>query len=241
MEGRLPKGIYLVLTNCTDSSCEADFNKWYNDIHLRDMVATRLVSYPTRYRNVDPQPGDARYLAIYEVERDEILEKMPDELTSRFWQRWLTQGRIHPALEVVDRQMWRCIRPAFRSPKSGRAKATGILAAQTNCLDPTQEEVYNTWYDTVHVPDILGTGLYHTAYRFEALSPQPRQAKYLALYETDAADPAKPAEELKGKWWARWKAAGRRTPLLDPVRRRVFQKVWPLQMKASSLITSSEG
>lgn len=227
MEGRYPAGIRFVTANCTNPLQESAFNKWYDTVHLPDMVATGLVSHPTRYRNADPLLRDARYLAIYEVEREDLLEKIPREILERFTPQWMAHGRMHPALQVVSRLMWRCIGPTFTTPKTGQAPITGLFAVQSHCADPAREEEFNGWYNAQHVPDILSTGLFHTAYRFEAVSPQPGQDRYLALYETDAPDPLLAVREIMETYRQRWLAAGRFSPLLQVTWRAVYLRLPP--------------
>ncbi|MCS7206537.1 MAG: DUF4286 family protein [Dehalococcoidia bacterium] len=227
MEGRYPAGIRFVTANCTDPLKEEEFNRWYDSVHLADMLATRLVTHPTRYRNADPLQRDARYLAIYEVEQENLLEKIPHEIMERFTPQWIAQGRMHPALQVVARWMWRRIGPSFTTAKTGRAPITGLYAVQSHCANSAQEREFNEWYNTIHVPDILSTGLFHTAYRFEAVLPQPGQDRYLALYETDAPDPLLAVREMAEMHRPRWIAGGRFSPLLQVTWRGVYQRIPP--------------
>lgn len=225
MEGRYPAGIRFVTANCTDPHKEEEFNKWYDTFHLPDMMATGLVSHPTRYRNADPSSPDARYLAIYEVEEDALLEKIPEEIMRRFWPQWVAQGRVHPALQVMARYMWRRIGPSFTTPKTGKSPITGLFAVQSHCADPAREKDFNAWYNTQHVHDVLATGLFHTAYRFEAVLPQTGQDRYLALYETDVPDLLMAVRELVERHRPRWQATGRYSPLLQVTWRAIYQRL----------------
>ena len=73
---------------------------------------------------------------------------------------------------------------------------TAVLLVHSNC-PADQEEAFNHWYDTVHVPDILAVEGFTAAQRFKLAGPgpqvvtrdgQPAIAQYLALYEMDTAD-----------------------------------------------------
>ena len=70
----------------------------------------------------------------------------------------------------------------------GERKATGVLVVLVDNLEPSREEEFNRWYDTVHVPDILSAGSFHWVTRYRAESPK-SPAGYLAVYETDWEDP----------------------------------------------------
>ena len=58
----------------------------------------------------------------------------------------------------------------------------------TACLDPAREAAFNTWYDRVHVPDILAGGVATHATRFINADPAPMATPYLALYELPSPD-----------------------------------------------------
>lgn len=70
-----------------------------------------------------------------------------------------------------------------------------ILTVFTNCPEGKEEE-FNTWYDTIHVPDILAIEGFTGARRYKLAGPGPRVqtpngeavAQYLALYEMDDED-----------------------------------------------------
>ena len=82
-------------------------------------------------------------------------------------------------------------------PAKGAARrATGLLLVLTNCTDPARESEFNTWYDSVHVPERIETGSVYAGSRYAIADPQPGDAKFLALYETDAKDPAAAINEM---------------------------------------------
>ena len=68
MEGRKPTGVLMVLVNNTEPSKDAEFNKWYNDVHIPEVCATGSYYAATRYECTDTKPGEAKYLAIYETD-----------------------------------------------------------------------------------------------------------------------------------------------------------------------------
>ena len=96
MEGRFPKCLLYALTNCKDSAQEADFNQWYNEIHLPDIVASGLFQNPMRFVRAVSLPDDqeARYLATYEGDSDDPADLMQE--LEKLGQRLTEQGRCHP-------------------------------------------------------------------------------------------------------------------------------------------------
>ena len=64
---------------------EAEYNDWYDNVHLRDVLETEGFVGAQRFALADAQIGDVaeqapgRYLAIYEIEADSLegaLEKL---------------------------------------------------------------------------------------------------------------------------------------------------------------------
>jgi len=65
---------YLVYTNARDGR-DDDFNAWYDDVHLGEVVAVPGFTGAERYA-ARPQPGEDapshKYLAIYDMETDDV-------------------------------------------------------------------------------------------------------------------------------------------------------------------------
>ena len=63
-------------------------------------------------------------------------------------------------------------------------KGRGILLVCTD-VDPKYEEEFNAWYDTQHIPELLGMPGFLDAARYTAVKGGP---KYLAGYELESPD-----------------------------------------------------
>lgn len=57
----------------------------------------------------------------------------------------------------------------------------------SNCSEPARELEFNRWYSHTHLPDLSRAVGFLCARRFENASPTPGAARYLALYELEAA------------------------------------------------------
>ena len=69
----MPRAVVLVFTDCTDSAREKEFNKWYDSTHVPDILETPGFVGCTRYELMgNPGPGQGKYLAVYEVESDDL-------------------------------------------------------------------------------------------------------------------------------------------------------------------------
>ena len=68
--------MFLVLTNATEGRDE-EFNDWYNNRHLPDVLAVDGFVAATRYRMAEldpPQTSGHRYMALYEVEAEDLAK-----------------------------------------------------------------------------------------------------------------------------------------------------------------------
>jgi len=109
-----------------------------------------------------------------------------------------------------------------------------LLTIESNCCDPSREEEFNTWYDTVHVPDILETPGFVRAIRYENTNPAEGQGKYVALYEIETDDLARTLAEFDEIVNARARQ-GRMSELVVAVGGGLFRQVSaPAKTKAKA-------
>jgi hypothetical protein len=73
----MPRAVVLVFTDCTDHAREKEFNEWYDNTHVPDILETPGFVGCTRYELMgNPGPGQGKYLAIYDVESDDLKSAM---------------------------------------------------------------------------------------------------------------------------------------------------------------------
>jgi hypothetical protein len=67
----VPKHLLIVETNCTDGD-EDEFNRWYDEVHVPELLQIPGFNHVSRYRATETQPSrrpiEQRYIALYEVE-----------------------------------------------------------------------------------------------------------------------------------------------------------------------------
>lgn len=81
----MAKHVLVVMSNAIDGQ-DDEFNDWYTNTHLADIIALDGFTAARRYRLSERQIGEEggepyRYLAIYEVDGDD-LERAADSLNS---------------------------------------------------------------------------------------------------------------------------------------------------------------
>ena len=242
MEGRYPHAVRLIRTNCTDPAQEAGFNEWYDRVHVPDVLSSGMVAHAIRYRNADPQDGEPGYVAIHELAWEDLNAVAREVARTR--QR-LTQGRgFHPALEIVMAESWKRIGPEFSTRGTGQTAVAGIFIIESRCTNAQRDAGFNAWYNEMHIPDLLATGLFTNAYRFVSV-PQSTiigaaapgehdltagasgdigRPTYLAIYET-AADPLTAVEAFSRDHRPRLKAAARLSDIIEVTWRGIYRRL----------------
>jgi len=69
----VPKGVMVVEAGPSDPSREDEFNDWYTNVHLPELLSVPGFVRARRFKvSGDPKPGRHGYLAIYEIEADDL-------------------------------------------------------------------------------------------------------------------------------------------------------------------------
>ena len=67
----MAKAVFPVITNCPEGR-EAEFNHWYNTMHVPDILQLPGFVACTRYQMVgSPRERQGKFLALYEMEADD--------------------------------------------------------------------------------------------------------------------------------------------------------------------------
>ena len=99
--------ILVVGTNSIDAAREAEYNEWYDKIHLPDVLETPGILRATRYENTDPSGEQAKFLAVYEIEADDLDEVM--KALGENIARKRAEGRLSELLVRVSRGVYKQI------------------------------------------------------------------------------------------------------------------------------------
>ena len=100
----MEKWVLLVEVNCTDEKRISDFDTWYDTIHIPDILAgSPGFRSATRYMLKYPVPGKGKYLAVYEIETENIDETM--EAHRKNVQEKYALGRNFDHSEIVSRRL----------------------------------------------------------------------------------------------------------------------------------------
>jgi hypothetical protein len=127
----MPKALMLAFTHPVSEEAEDEFNDWYSNKHVYDLLEIEGFVSATRYelpKGIETLPGvpdgvSQGYMALYEIEAtdEEGLQKFADALKTA-----LSDGTadIHPMLDMGNLAASFCLpigeRVDHESPKPGR-------------------------------------------------------------------------------------------------------------------------
>ena len=194
MEGRHHTGVTIGLLSPQDPTQEAAWNRWYNEIHLPDMLGLGQFPIGARYQRVGDYktPGDARYLVLTETIKADPQAAYDAQLAAY---RALPASRREnrPATQIGHIGVYKMA----TAVGNGRGrKAKGILNALSNCKDKAKEKELSTWYDEHHMPEILSSRAYYAGTRYTATKLTASGTQFLAIYETEMDDPVAAYQEV---------------------------------------------
>ena len=160
-----------------DPDQDADFNAWYNDEHIPDLLNLPGFLNAARY---EAAKGGPRYLACYELESAAAMQSdafqayrsNPSEWSQRI--SLATKGRSFSL--IVGTQIY----PAESDPSIlGRGMAPALQVGRM-IVPQDVEAKYNEYYDTVRTPANLQVPGVIAIRRYHAVEGEP---KYMTVYE----------------------------------------------------------
>lgn len=103
----MERWLLVAETNCSDPSREKEFNHWYDNIHVPDILETPGFIRATRYENSSPTEGRGKFLALYEVETEDMEQTLAafGENVTKKWQ----QGRMSELVKAISAVFYRQI------------------------------------------------------------------------------------------------------------------------------------
>jgi hypothetical protein len=183
----------VVLTNPVEGR-EDEYNDWYSNEHLQDVVAVPGYSSAQRFATRIPMIGESkhRYLALYDMDVDS-----PQGVVAAGEALQKTEMRISEALDLnVALSVYETILPR-RTNSRGESTGTFRIVVFSNPV-PGREAEYTDWYENTHIPDMLGLPGVTAAQRLKLHQTQTEMpAPYLAVYELAANSPEEAGALLK--------------------------------------------
>ena len=147
MANKKGTGLLMVWVDVPENK-EEEFNKWYNEEHLAEILAIDGVLNAARYEAFKSGP---KHLACYELETPEVVggeawnNRVPSEWAQKIGPRIIGNNMINNVYEMVH--------PKALTPDIARSDMAPAL--QIGRMDPVagHDEEWNNWYSTVYVPN----------------------------------------------------------------------------------------
>jgi hypothetical protein len=188
------KGLLVVRLD-PPANKEADWNKWYNEIHIGARMAIPGFINTRRYEitsGMDPkfELPSPKYLTLYELDN-------PNVLKSKEYQKLRAKEATFPknSFEAISKKLpgfsigiYEQIFPLeteYQIPK----EAEYLLGVAHSKISPKVEEEYNAWYNLEHIPSYLQIPGFLTARRFhitngsKKMFPKSPSPDYAAFYD----------------------------------------------------------
>ena len=169
-------GLMMVMAD-VPAELEDEFNRWYNEEHIADLLAVPGVLNAARYVAIN---GGPKYLACYELESPSVVDT---DALQRFvkqpspWSQRVAGNRI--ATNYV-RNVYQMIYPADLIPAEAEADMAPVLQIGRMDIPSSYEEEFNDWYNTVYVPNYCRVPGVIRVRRFVVSVGEP---KYVTVYE----------------------------------------------------------
>lgn len=103
----MEKYILIIESNCADPAREEEFNDWYNNIHVPDVLENDGHITAQRYTLLKPIEGKGKYLAVYEIESDDFdatWAKSTEKMDKK-----IAQGRMSKLMKTTSRGIYKKI------------------------------------------------------------------------------------------------------------------------------------
>ena len=196
-----PRWLMMVATRCTDPQREADFNSWYDDIDIPDVLEVPGYQRARRGKIVDavvpglsPLPQIGRYVALYDIDSDAIDKTIIEMLMAT--RKMESRNRSTDLLKVTERVYYHEYRSAIAAanPPAPAGQEYLFVERVDCCADAAERRRFNSWYDGTHVPQMLRRSGMQRATRYELyrvlMIEDQLASRYLTVYEFSAPSPA---------------------------------------------------
>jgi len=167
---------------------EAEFNRWYNEEHLAERLAIPGFLSAARYEAVK---GGPKHLAYYELESPAVLESEAYKRVSANPTPWTQRCEPQTIATNFVRNVYTLIHPRTVSPETAQSGPAPALQIGRMDVPAAVDAEFNTWYNTIYVPNYEKVPGVIRGRRYRAVTGTPT---YLTLYEFEHPKVSESAE-----------------------------------------------
>ena len=156
---------------------EEDFNRWYNEEHIPELLSVPGVLNAARYEAFNSGP---KHLACYELESLAVIDS--DAFKNRPRTEWGT--RVSPAIIATDyfSNRYQMIRPTTLTPEARASDMAPVLQIGRMDIPPEHEDEWNQWYNAIYTTNYEKVPGCTRARRLKVVGGEP---KYAVIYELE--------------------------------------------------------
>jgi len=169
---------------------EEDFDRWYNEEHLAERMSVPGFLSAARYEAVKSGP---KHLACYELDSPAVLESAAYKRVQANPTEWTKRCSPTTIATTFIRNVYTQIHPKTVSPEVARSGMAPALQIGRMDVPPAVDDEFNTWYNTIYVPNYEKVPGVIRGRRYRAVEGAPT---YLTLYEFERPDVSESAEWL---------------------------------------------
>ena len=180
-------GIFMVWVDVPEDK-ETEFNAYYNEEHLAELLAVPGILSAARYEAVSSGP---KHLACYELENPDVfqsdeyrqMQRNPTDLTKQLSLQTIATTFIRGIYEVIH--------PSEVSPDIAASDMAPALQIGRMGVPSEVEDEFNDWYNTIYVPNYEKVPGVIRGRRYRVVSGEP---KYMTVYEFEHEKVSESAE-----------------------------------------------
>jgi hypothetical protein len=156
---------------------EDEFNRWYNEEHLPERLAIPGFLSAARYEAIK---GGPKHLAYYELESPEVLESEAYKYVQAHPTVWTRRCSPTVLGTICIRNVYTLIHPTTVTPDVAQSDMAPALQIGRMDVLPEIDTEFNTWYNTIYIPNYEKVPGVMRGRRYRAVTGTPT---YLTLYE----------------------------------------------------------
>ncbi|HEU5194217.1 MAG TPA: hypothetical protein VFW70_05705, partial [Methylomirabilota bacterium] len=129
---------------------EAEFNRWYNEEHLAERLAIPGFLSAARYEAVK---GGPKHLAVYELESAAVMESPAYKKVQANPTPWTQKIGPQASATTFIRNIYTMIHPRALTPPIAASDPAPALQLGRMDVPGDVDDEWNTWYNTIYVPN----------------------------------------------------------------------------------------
>jgi hypothetical protein len=200
--------LMMVKTESTDPARDREFNAWYDDIDIPDVLAVPgymrarrgFGQHVPEFPAADLQPAEGTYVALYDIVSPDLDRTIAD--MTGLANSMKATGRSTELLHVTERIYYRQHRPAYTVPgRDPSGRKLYLYIERSSCRDcEASSKSWDDWYDGTFLPALMRHSGFMRATRYElyrvVMDPPLVVPRFLTVFEIEADSAAAAAKSV---------------------------------------------